>query len=161
MKENNTNNIPNTQPNTNTNTNNTNTKKFNPLKEFTTTTKWWLNPHTLIWGGGHTVATDPTNQGWKARHAGKDPNVVLVGRPDVLGCFSARHVPASTLGHKAYIDLAYYDDTPKDVAQAWKNNVPMDAIYHKIDPIPGWGLEAIKITEDYRRQFAVYDGLPD
>jgi hypothetical protein len=30
------------------------------LKNFTTTNQWWQ----FIWGGGHTLETDPTRKGW-------------------------------------------------------------------------------------------------
>lgn len=103
------------------------------LNEFTSTTRWW----THLWGGGHTIETDPTRRGWRAFPAGK-ADAVLVGRFGVPGCFSA--VPLS----EGRLDVAFYDEAPEEVARLWKVGEHPDCDYLEVQDCPGWALVAIQ-----------------
>ena len=121
--------------------------------------KWWNNPSLAIWGGGHTVETDPTRKGWRAKPLGSGSDFVLVGRPGVEGCFSAQVVRAFVPGVEAYIDLAIYLDTPSLIAKDRPYRVA-NAIYHRIAACPGWGLRAIELLEAEMAASAQYGAAP-
>lgn len=114
------------------------------LKEFKVNPQWWrLN----IWGGGHTAETDPTRKGWWAYHGeGSAPDVVLVGRKGVVGCFSARPTMMKSAEGNPRLDVAFYDETPESVVEGWKTYRYVDASFKMLDDIPGWGLEAIEVV---------------
>ena len=111
-------------------------KEIPMLKEFTTSKMWWS---LTIWGGNHTVQTDPTKHGWCCARpkASSSSDVVIVGRPGTPGCFSAVPLPYDR------VDVAIYDDTPEDVAKALLSATPLDVFYKVLPMTPGWGLEAI------------------
>lgn len=110
---------------------------------------WWRN--SLPWGNGHTVDTDPTRKGWRLRQAGRDPDVVLVGRANVEGCFSVRPLEDGGL------DVAIYLDTPQYVVRTWKEGCYCDASYHEIASVDGWGLECIRLLEAKQAAIAAID----
>lgn len=99
------------------------------VSKFKVDNRWWLD----LFGGGHTVLTDPTRRGWRAKRAG-GPDTVLVGRPGKPGCFSA--VPFGD----NHIDVAIYDEAPEEVARMWKNHECVDSEYQMVSLIPGWAL---------------------
>jgi hypothetical protein len=96
--------------------------------------RWWW----YIWGGGHTLATDPTKV-WRS-HYNSDSHAVLIGRHGVVGCFSARQMSGGRL------DVAFYTyETPEEVLKAWKAGEGPDADFRILNDLPGWGLHAIEI----------------
>ena len=108
---------------------------------------WWR----FMWGGGHTVETDPTRKGWRAKKSintgdparGIPPNI-LVGRAGVKGCFSAMLLSPREPGDDAVLDLAFYtEETPEQVAKAMREKAFIDPIYSPARNTDGWGLAAI------------------
>lgn len=113
--------------------------KFNSAAFCVTASHWWDS----LWGGGHTPETSPPNQGWRAYQAGGDPDTVLVGRKGQPGCFSAQ-----PYGDDHRVDVAFYDETPEQVIDAWKKDEGPDAGYKQFVLVPGWALQAL---EELRR----------
>lgn len=107
------------------------------LREFKTDPAWW---RLTLWGGGHTSETLPTNRGWRAAKAG-GPDVVLVGRKGVKGCFSARPFGEGRL------DVAVYGESPEEVVSAWKAREYLDPIYKTVEHVPGWALPFVRELE--------------
>lgn len=114
------------------------------LKEFTASPWRALD----MWGGGHTVQTDPTRQGWvKIVYARQGYSVIFVGRPGKPGCFTA--VQAS--GNE--IDVGLYEETFEEVKallDAKSRSLP-DCPFKRYSDIPGWGLSAIWDVQDVGR----------
>ena len=100
---------------------------------FTFADRWW----DQIWGNGHTLQTDPTKRGWRARLLKEGSKTLLVGRPGKEGCFSVEQWPDGIL------DVAIYYDTPKYVKEALLEGVGLDAKYKQTKDICGWGLPFI------------------
>lgn len=101
------------------------------LKEFTSSSKWWDG----MWGGGHTVGTDPTQHGWKACLSKPDSHVLVVGIPGKAGCFSVVQLS----DQKA--DVAVYDSlTPSDLVKLLSTGTAYADGYITIDLTPGWFL---------------------
>ena len=76
------------------------------LREFKVSTKWWNMPG--LWGGSHTLETDPTQRRWRAASTGPSDTAVIVGRPGVRGCFFA------ALGEGGEVEVTSYDATPEE-----------------------------------------------
>lgn len=99
------------------------------LKEFSSSIRWWDG----LWGGGHTIETDPSRSGWRCRPMGTG-GVVLIGQQGQQGCASVR------LMADGQVDVAIYDEArPEEVARA-----PREAdAYLQVPSTPGWGLVVI------------------
>jgi len=95
----------------------------------------------LMWGGGHTMETDPTKKGWIAKRLKEGSDILLVGRRGVEGCFSV------DLWDSGQIDVAVYLDTPEYVAANAKMGRNTDAWFFQMDMYPGWALACIRILE--------------
>lgn len=104
------------------------------LREFTVPAWWTMS---MMWGGGHTIATDPTKQGWRARRT-VFPDVVLVGRPGVVGCFSARPLSLGML------EVTIHHDQPEVVDQAWRAGSYVEGDLHVVSDAPGWALVVMR-----------------
>jgi hypothetical protein len=91
-----------------------------------------------IWGGGHTAQTDPSNLGWKARAQRGAPELIVIGRPGILGCASVRVLSSQ-------LDIAIYDNlNPLALSTRLSaGRVPADE-YFQTRPTPGWGLQVIR-----------------
>lgn len=120
------------------------------LREFTTTSRWWDG----LWGSGHTLATDPTRQGWRAALSRKGGLALIIGQAGVPGCASVMQ-----LGGQLHVAL-YCDVTPEQVARAFRGELDADAraeVYgaamYRTIPVqyPGWGLEVIQMILVDRR----------
>lgn len=112
------------------------------LKEFSVDTRWWLD----LWGGGHTVDTDPTRQGWRARPAKAGSKVLIIGRRGVAGAASVMQLSGGQL------DVAIYgDQTPEAVAKAMdikpsdREGSLADPIFPVVPSTPGWGLRVLEL----------------
>ena len=108
------------------------------LKEFKASS---LYPAFMVWGNGHTTATDPMRRGWRARYIKGCERVLLVGIQGIEGCFSM--VPGSKKLH-----IAAYLETPETVAKAKRQGDYVDANYHTLADASGWGLEAIRLLRE-------------
>lgn len=124
------------------------TDKFDPTT-FSISRRWWDG----LWGGGHTLETDPTRRGWRAALSGKGSHCLVIGQRGVSGCASVMELSGSML------DIAYYDNlTPEALAQ-WLNQpreerdgrVLADVAYEAREAIPGWGLYVLDRIERMRR----------
>jgi len=124
---------------------NSSTPSSAALRQFTASPNWWsIN----IWGGGHTLETDPTQRGWKAGRPKEtmqgNPLLILVGRRGVKGCFSV--LPCSE-GKKLDV-LIYDDETPEEIIAQWgRHETPVYSHAMLVDNIPGWGLDVIQDIE--------------
>lgn len=109
---------------------------FNASK-FTTSFRWWDG----LWGGGHTPASDPTRQGWRATPAHKGSAVLIIGRRATRGCASVMQLPDGRL------DVAGYDDsTPEEIAACVREGrpVPIADVTYQTRDYPGWGLSVLE-----------------
>lgn len=109
----------------------------------------------LFWGGGHTLETEPTRNGWKARFVGpaEISRVVLVGQKGVRGCATVvRH-------HDGQLDVALYDCEPKVIHDSIANNgrAGHDAEYFQIPDLSGCGLRIIQRIEKMREEIRKYE----
>jgi len=106
------------------------------LKDFASPNRWW----GFIWGGGHTAATDPQNQGWRASLCVKGGSVLLVGRKGVKGCATVVQLSDNR------IDVALYEEsTPEEIATAsTPDRVALDPVYIQLEMYPGWGLTLLE-----------------
>ena len=100
------------------------------------TTKWWSNLD--LWGSGHTLATDPTHLGWKAKGVRGKPGLLLIGRPGCPGCASVRRLPGGEL------DVALYAETPCEVAASIAAGDALDARYMSVKCVSGWAMDVIR-----------------
>ena len=68
----------------------------------------------------------------------KDTQVILVGYPGKLGCFSAKYVGSGE------IDIALYTDhTPAEINAILLSGKSIDCEYLTLEEAPGWGYKAI------------------
>lgn len=104
------------------------------LNEFSVSTNWWS---LLIWGGGHTLETDPTKKGWRCGLIRKGGENILVGRRGIPGCFSVARMGNNRL------DVALYEETPEEVMAGFKTKTVWPE-FITLDEIPGWGLKAVE-----------------
>lgn len=113
------------------------------LASFKVSSRWWDG----IWGGGHTIDTDPSKQGWRASLSAKGSSTLVVGRPGQRGCASVQQLSDGR------VDVALYEDaTPDDVVKglAMRRGDPArvellgDPIYMQLAMIPGWGLAILE-----------------
>lgn len=99
--------------------------------------RWWEG----LWGGGHTVATDPTHQGWRAALTAKGSKVLVIGRRGITGCASVMRLSDGRL------DVSVYDDaTPEEIAacvREWRPVPYADCIF-QTESYPGWGLAVLE-----------------
>ena len=100
-----------------------------------------------MWGGGHTVATDPTKKGWRCRLLrGSKSGVRIVGRKGVEGCASFREMGDGTW------DVAIYDRTPAVVSRLLQENSPeingFLCSYSTVDDHGGFGLNIINLIKE-------------
>jgi hypothetical protein len=94
----------------------------------------------LVWGSGHTAETDPTRQGWRCKLA-YESGPLLVGQRGREVCATLR-----SLGCGKW-DVAIYWDTPEEVVA---QRCRIDASFHEVDDVPGWGLSVIRLIERER-----------
>jgi hypothetical protein len=109
------------------------------LKEFSVSNRWWDD----LFGGGHTVATDPAKRGWRAALAAPGSGVLVVGRRGVAGCMSVMQLSGGRL------DVAVYDDvTPESLAASARTRCPAADVIRQVEAIPGWSLPFIEMIEN-------------
>ena len=99
-----------------------------------------------MWGGNHTIETDPTKQGWRVV---KLQRAILVGKRNTKGCFSA-----ICLGET--IDIALYEEDPQEVATYLKGIGFCDPIFHQIGNYSGWGLTVLQLLRDMMEELEKY-----
>lgn len=90
-----------------------------------------------IWGGGHTLETDPTRKGWRCREV--NPGLFLVGRPGKEGCAS--------LSWSRYLhcwDVGIYHMPPAEAHKYLKEHGGLDAHWVEVGNHPGFGLDIIR-----------------
>jgi hypothetical protein len=109
---------------------------FDPSKFQISPQQLWANSHP--WGGGHTLETDPTRQGWRLRARSSD--LCIIGRKanggGVRGCASVMTLSNGRL------DVAIHDElTPKELEDKLKagERVSGDE-YFQVDDCWGWAL---------------------
>ena len=105
--------------------------------KFSVSDRWWDG----IWGGGHTLATDPTHQGWRAALSHKDSKVLVIGRRTIRGCASVMRLSDGRLV------VAVYDDaTPEAISACVRERrpVPLADCILQVADIPGWGLAVLE-----------------
>lgn len=107
--------------------------RLSVLKEFTIDPR---NEWRDCWGGGHTTSTDPTKQGWKCLPVTGREKLAIIGQNGVAGCASVRAYPD-------IYDVAFYDETPKEVLDSLRAGKSLDAQYKMYEKTPGWGLPII------------------
>ncbi len=97
----------------------------------------------MFWGGGHTVETDPTRNGWKAATTSPEGRVVLVGQRGVAGCATIVAYPGGLL------DVALYYECPEEIAKSLKETgrAGFDAEYVQIPDVSGCGLRVISLIQ--------------
>ena len=104
-----------------------------------------------VWGGGHTVETDPTRKGWRCRHAwftSGGLNMQLIGRPGVRGCATVVRAAVEDDGHWVKV----FDATPQEVMatksdfDAWMKLIQDRELWDAtISPTPGFGLRVLQM----------------
>lgn len=103
------------------------------------------------WGGGHTVETDPTKNGWRMV---KQPggNVVVIGQKGIPCC-------ASVVRISDYYDVAIYDEKPEVVSKIITEGKAgnLDPYYFQVDTTPGWGLKVIDEIKEARNNLEDID----
>ena len=107
------------------------------LNNFSVSDRWWEG----LWGGGHTVDSDPTRQGWRAALSHKDSKVLVLGRRNIRGCASVMRMSDGRL------DVSVYDDaTPEEIAACVRERrrVPLADCVLQTGPYPGWGLAVLE-----------------
>jgi hypothetical protein len=98
---------------------------------------------SLPWGGGHTVATDPTKRGWRMI-VRQDGRVAFFGQPGVKGCFLALRLTDS-------FDCHLYDEMT--VEELMVANAKCESFadgYHVAGSESGWALPVIAKVERLR-----------
>ena len=100
-----------------------------------------------IWGGGHTLETDPTRLGWSCRPIKglQGSRILLLAQRDcetgewLNGC-------ATMVRLSGGFDVALYDEKPGEVAEAVRNSRAhlLDPQYRPIDDYSGFGLTVIE-----------------
>jgi hypothetical protein len=118
--------------------------KMNPkLREFRVSSR-----PIMPWGGGHTAATDPTQNGWSIKKVGR---AYLIAKKGDVVAASARKV-----GDKW--DVALYWNKPSDVRRYLRTGHQFDsegytieATYETVPDTPGWGLTVIDLLDRERR----------
>ena len=107
------------------------------LNAFSLSDRWWEG----LWGGGHTVDTDPTRRGWRAALSHKDSKVLILGRRGVVGCASVMRMAGGRL------DISGYDDaTPEEISACVRERrpVPLADVTFQTEASPGWGLAVLE-----------------
>lgn len=107
------------------------------FKEFDVPNRWW----NWLWGGGHTAATDPSANGWRAALSHKGGAVLLIGRRNTRGCASVMRLPGDLL------DVCVYDDaTPEEIADCIREGrkTPFADCVFQTESYPGWGLSVLE-----------------
>ena len=97
-----------------------------------------LNLVHHIWGGGHTLETDPTRKGWRCREV--TPGRFLVGRPGKEGC-------ASFVWCRDGWDVGVYHMPPAEAHKHLKEGEGVDAHYVEVGNHSGFGLDIIREIE--------------
>jgi len=93
--------------------------------------------------GPVTRVTDPMKRGWRCRPAfkGSEDYCYIIGRPGIGGCASVIAMSRGTL------DVAIYEDTPKEISSIISNGGREADAYREIDDIPGWGFKVIQLIQ--------------
>jgi hypothetical protein len=112
------------------------------LKVFSTNS--FNGPRGYVWGGGHTLKTDPTRQGWRCLPLVKGSSTLLFGQRGIGGC-------ASIVQHPDHLDVALYAETPEEVIESMEEGrIKADPSYYRVTDAPGWGLEVILLLRAER-----------
>ena len=105
-------------------------------------------PVTMVWGGGHTLVTDPTRNGWRCRYVrGVKRDMWMIGRPGHVGC-------ASIICVGDTLDVAVYLETPQTALGFLKRGDTLDARYEQFPAVSGVGLKIIKSIKEELAQLA-------
>jgi len=118
-------------------------KKFEPKNFRVSPPK---EPVRGFWGGGHTLETDPIQQGWRCYPSKKGPEnkIWIVGQRNVEGCASIMRWPNGIL------DIALYLETPQEIYRRIKTGGPLDARYVQTKIYWGVGLQVIRLILEER-----------
>jgi len=111
-----------------------------------------INTLTCIWGGGHTIETDPTLKGWRFRALPEARSgVYLIGQAGKEGCATARLLGSRLTGWEW--DVAIYWETPEEVSLYVTGDGPFcDGRFVQTADVPGFGLEIIREIENEVRR---------
>ncbi len=110
-----------------------------------------------IWGGGHTVDTDPTKKGWRCRRIGMEKRTVwLVGQKGVKGCATLVDIG------RGEWDAAIYAEDPALIDLSLRQGrvgPHHGAVYKTVPNVSGFGLKVIELIEEDRESERKYAEL--